>query len=75
MFVKRAFKYRLKPNTKHRDKCQRFAGGRRWIFNHGLEKREKAYKETGKTFSYFEQNMSLVSLKDQPETAWLQEMV
>ncbi len=74
MIVKRAFKYRLKPNAEQRGMFLRFAGARRWIFNRGLEKRQSAYQSQGKSLSYFEQNNELVALKEEPDTAWLKEI-
>ena len=51
-----------------------FAGARRFVFNRGLDQRQKAYESTGKSPSYFEQNKELTRLKDLPETAWLNEI-
>lgn len=74
MLVKRAFKFRLKPTQAQLQKFQQFAGARRWIYNHGLEERQKAYTETEKTLTHFEQNNALVQLKENPETSWLKEI-
>lgn len=74
MILRRAFKYRLVPSKAKIVKFQQFSGARRWTFNHGLEKRQKAYAEQKVTLSYFEQNNELVFLKEQPETNWLSEI-
>jgi putative transposase len=74
VLIKRAFKFRLTPTQRQTQIFQRFAGARRWIFNRGLEQRQKMYQETGKTVSYFAQNNELPSLKEQPETSWLKEI-
>jgi putative transposase len=74
MIKRRAFKYRLKLTKIQHEKCLQCAGARRWVFNHGLERRQKAYLEEGKTLSCFEQNLELTKLKKHPETAWLQEI-
>lgn len=74
MLIKRAFKFRLIPTEPQAQIFGRFAGARRWLFNRGLEQRQKIYQDTGKTISYFAQNIELPSLKQQPETAWLQEI-
>jgi putative transposase len=71
MIKRRTFKYRLKPTTSQREKFLQFAGARRWIFNHGLAQRKKAY-ETGKKLSYYEQNNELVHLKE--EFPWLKDI-
>jgi putative transposase len=72
MIKRRAFKYRIVRPDKHREKFQQFAGAARWIYNRGLEQRTKAYKEQGKTLTYYEQNDELVSLKE--EFPWLKEV-
>jgi putative transposase len=71
MIKKRAFRYRLKPANSQREKFLQFAGARRWIFNRGLEQRQKAYLE-GKKLSYYEQNNELVHLKE--EFPWLNDI-
>jgi putative transposase len=72
MIKRRAFKFRIKSSEKHREKFQQFAGAARWIANRGLELRTKAYKENGKTLTYYEQNNELVALKE--EFPWLQDI-
>lgn len=72
MIIRRAFKYRSKPTKIYRELFQQFAGAKRWIFNHGLEQRDKAYKDQGKTVSYYEQNNELVTLKQ--EYSWLEDI-
>jgi putative transposase len=74
MIVKRAFRYRLKPDSEQIASFLRFAGARRFVFNRGLEQRTKAYQKEGKSISYFEQNIELTRLKEHPETAWLKEI-
>jgi putative transposase len=71
MIKRRAFKFRIKSSGKHQ-KFQQFAGAARWIANRGLELRTKAYKEIGKTLTYYEQNNELVALKE--EFPWLQDI-
>jgi len=71
MIKRRAFKFRIKSSGKHQ-KFQQFAGAARWIANRGLELRTKAYKESGKTLTYYEQNNELVALKE--EFPWLQDI-
>jgi len=72
MIKRRRFKFRIKSSQKHREKFLQFAGAGRWIANRGLELRTKAYKENGKTITYYEQNNELVALKE--EFPWLQEI-
>jgi putative transposase len=74
MIVRRAFKFKLKLTALQSNLMLRFAGARRWIFNRGLDLRQKAFAATGKSPSYFEQNVELTSLKEMPEFAWLKEV-
>ena len=74
MIVKRAFKFKLKPTELQRADCLRFAGARRFIFNRGLDQRQKAFEATGKSPSYFDQNKELTFLKETTETSWLKEI-
>ena len=72
--IKRAYKFKLKLTAAQREKFFRFAGARRWVFNRGLDQRRKAFETTGKSPSYFEQNKELTTLKEAPETAWLDDI-
>jgi len=74
MIIKRAFKFKLKPTTLQCDKFLQFAGARRFIFNRGLDQRQKSFESTGKSLSYFEQNKELTLLKKAEETAWLNDI-
>lgn len=74
MIVKRAFKFKLKPTELQRADCLRFAGGRRFIFNRGLDQRQKAFEARGKSPSYFDQNKELTLLKEAKATSWLKEI-
>jgi len=53
MLIKRAFKFKLKPTSTDREMFSRFAGARRFVFNRGLDQKQKAYEATGKSPSYF----------------------
>ena len=74
MIVKRAFKFKLNPTFLEIEAFLRFAGARRWIFNRGLNQRQKTYETSGKSPTYFEQNIELTTLKEQSETTWLKEI-
>lgn len=74
MLIKRAFKFKLKPTSTHREKFLQFSGARRWVFNRGLDQKKKAFETTGKSPTYFEQNKELTLLKYMPETSWLNEV-
>ena len=72
--MRRAFKFKLKLTTLQKILFLRFAGTRRWIFNRGLDSRQKFFAATGKSLSYFEQNVELTTLKEMPEFAWLKDI-
>ncbi len=74
MIVRRAFKFKLKLTALQRIHFLQFAGARRWIFNRGLDLRQKFFAETGKSLSYFKQNTELTTLKEVPEFSWLKEI-
>jgi transposase len=72
--IKRAFKFKLKPTSLQVGLFLRFAGARRWVFNYGLDQKQKAFEATGKSLSYYDQNKALTTLKETPETSWLVEI-
>ena len=74
MLLKKGFKYRLDPTGGQTSLFAQFAGGSRFLYNHGLERRKMLYEKERKTVTYFEQNNELVSLKRQESTAWLQDI-
>ncbi len=74
MIVKRGFKFNLKPTSAQENLFRQFAGACRWVFNRGLDQKQKAFNFTGKSPSYFEQNKELTLLKEQPDTSWLSEI-
>jgi len=74
MFAKKTFKYRLKPSRKQKQLCAQFAGSCRWIFNHGLVEKKKAYEEEKKSLSYYDLNNELPLLKRVEETSWLKDV-
>jgi len=59
MIIKRAFKFKLNPTRAQEELFLRFAGAKRWVFNRGLDQRKKAFEQTGKSPSYFDQNKEL----------------
>lgn len=70
----KAYRYRLHPTPEQEAVFVRWAGARRWVYNHFLARRKEHYRETGKTLSYNTLARELTALKRQPETAWLLEM-
>lgn len=61
----RSFKYRIYPNTTQVEIMRRQFNLCRWLYNVALEHRITAYKNMGKTISYFMQAGELYALKEQ----------
>lgn len=67
----KAYKYRIYPNKMQEELIQKTFGCVRFVFNHFLEDRIKAYREDGVTRTFFLQNKLLTGLKREHE--WLKE--
>ena len=63
MKVHQAYSYELQPTSGQREAFFRHAGVARFVWNWGLERRIKEYKETGKSSSAMTQHKQLVLLK------------
>jgi putative transposase len=74
MIFTKTFKFRLRPNRAKASLCAQFAGASRWIYNRGLDQRNKLWEEDKRSISLFEQNDALVLLKTQEESCWLKEI-
>ncbi|MDF1667296.1 MAG: IS200/IS605 family element RNA-guided endonuclease TnpB [Planctomycetota bacterium] len=72
--MKRAYKFRIYPNQTQESLLLRQFGCCRFVFNWALNLRSETYKETGKGLSYVDTAKELTKLKQQPETAWLNEV-
>ena len=73
MLIRKAFRYRLYPNTEQQKKLAVQFGHARFVWNWGLNLRKTAYKETGKGIPYHQLAGKLVELKGTPEAEWLKE--
>src|SRR5947208_3331490 len=71
MIITRCYKFRLEPTAAQEHEFYRFAGCRRFVWNYALERKIAVYKETGKSIGYAALAAELVTLKKQPETAFL----
>lgn len=67
----KAYKYRIYPNREQEILIQKTFGCARFVYNHFLEERIRAYKENCESCTFFQQNKSLTGLKKEFE--WLQE--
>lgn len=71
MVICKAYKYRIYPNKTQEELIQKTFGCVRFVYNHFLEDRIKAYQEEGVTRTFFQQNKLLTVLKQEYE--WLRE--
>src|SRR5690348_8397555 len=62
------YQYRLFPTPEQEALFLLFADARRWVWNHGVERKRAA------SLSYFELAAELVELKRQPPTSWLKQV-
>lgn len=74
MIFTKTFKFRLRPNRKQESLCSQFAGAARWIFNRGLDQRNKLWEEEKRSISCYDQNNGLVRLKNEESTSWLKDI-
>ena len=69
--MEKAYKFRIYPNKTQECLLQKTFGCVRFIYNHFLDKRIKAYEQNKKTISYNECSKELTQLKK--EKKWLKE--
>jgi putative transposase len=72
--VKRAYKYRFYPTDQQRELLNRTFGSVRYVYNRALAERHRAWFQDGKRVGFAETCRMLTAWKQQPETAWLQEV-
>ncbi len=73
MIVKKAFKYRLKPNSEQQVSLAIQFGHARFTFNWALGRRREFYQLNGKGLNYYAQADELRDLKHEDETIWLKQ--
>src|ERR1700689_5434414 len=66
-------KFRIRPTSEQERSFRQFAGCRRLVWNHFLQRRKDHYKSTGKTLSYVEMAKELTALKKTPGFEFLAE--
>lgn len=69
--MKRAYKYKIKPTVKQQIMLSQFFGCARFIYNWGLDRKVKTYKETKKNITYLQLAKELTLLKQTEEHKWL----
>jgi putative transposase len=74
MKQKRAYRYRFYPTPDQAAVLARTFGCARYIYNWALRLRTDAYYERQERIGYHEASAALTALKQQPKTAWLNEV-
>src|SRR5437762_1621901 len=69
--LQRCYKYRLRPTPQQESLFCQWAGCRRVVWNHFLQRRKDFYRETGTTLSFEQMCQELTILKQQPDFAVL----
>ena len=72
--VLRAHKFRLYPNREQEELLAKHFGCCRFVYNHFLEERKRAYEEERKALNYCANAKDLTSLKKSDEFCWLGEV-
>jgi putative transposase len=74
MQQKHAYRYRFYPTAEQSAVLARTFGCARYVYNWALHLRTDAYYERHERLGYHEVSAALTTLKQQPETAWLNEV-
>ena len=72
--VQRAYKYRFYPTAEQRVKLDKYFGHTRWVWNHSLEFRTKAYRRRGESVTGVDYSRLLTRLKRTTRYDWLKEV-
>jgi putative transposase len=71
---RKAYRFRMRPKRSQQQSLNRMAGARRWVWNWALRRWRDTYAATGKSISLQQLSAELTALKQQPATAWLNEI-
>ncbi len=71
MQQKRAYRYRFYPTPEQATVLARTFGSARYVYNWALRLRTDAYYQRQERIGYHEVSAALTTLKQQPDTAWL----
>ena len=74
MRQKRAYRYRFYPTPEQASVLARTFGSARFVYNWALRLRTDAYYQRQERLGYHELSAALTTLKQQPETVWLNEV-
>ncbi len=70
---RKVYRFRMRPTKDQGHALNRMAGACRWVWNWALRRWKEHYAATGKSIPLPQLSAELTALKQQPETAWLQE--
>ena len=71
--MKRGYKYKIKPTFKQQKMLQVFFGSTRFIYNWGLDRKIKAYKNNKQNLTYIQLAKELTLLKENDDFKWLKQ--
>ena len=74
LLIHRAYKFRIYPDKEQTVILSKHFGCCRYVYNHFLAERNKAYRDSKKYLSYCDTANALVNVKNAPETSWLKEV-
>jgi len=74
MKQQRAYRYRFYPTPEQASVLARTFGSARFVYNWALRLRTDAYYQRQERLGYHELSAALTTLKQQPETVWLNEV-
>ncbi len=72
--IQRTYKLRVYPSSEQRERLARWFGAARWVWNHALERRSKAYRRRGESVSGVDVSRALTGLKRTRRYGWLGEV-
>jgi putative transposase len=72
--ILKAYKFRIYPNVEQKILIAKHFGSCRWLWNHTLDRKIKAYTKNKKHLSRFELQKEIPSLKKKKSTSWLKEI-
>ena len=70
----KAYKYRLYPNKSQADLINKHIGSCRFVYNFGLDMKNKSYQQNKKGVSRFDIQKELPKLKKEESTSWLKDV-
>ncbi len=72
--IQRSYRIRVYPTAAQRAQLARWFGAARWVWNHALERRSKAYRRRGETVTGTDVSRAITALKRTRRYRWLNEI-